>query len=79
MNQCKRGPNVRIIKDDEVVVFDEEGIMNDTEMKRKTFQNVASDERIKTIWGLVEGVVDGSVQGNKCGSIENLTDIMPQR
>ena len=80
MNQCKRGPNIRMIRNGQVVVFDgDDGIMNDTEKNRKTFQNVATEERIEKIWGLTKGLVDGSVHGTECGSVEKLSDIMPER
>merc|ERR1712125_270207 len=80
MNQCKRGPNVRMIRNGQAIVFDgDDGIMNDMEKNRKTFQNVASEERIEKIWGLTKGLIDGSVQGIECGSVDTLSDIMPEK
>jgi len=76
MNQCKRGPNARIMKDAQVLTF--EGEMNETEMKRKSFQGVRSDERVEHLWGLVKGLEDGTVDGIASGSTDKLTDIMPK-
>ena len=36
MNMCKRGPNVRMVHDGELVTIDDK--MNETERKRKAFQ-----------------------------------------
>jgi len=76
MNQCKRGPNARITKDGNVLTF-EEGKMNDTEMKRKSFQGIGSEERVGHVWGLARGIEDGTVLGILSGSVDKLTDIMP--
>jgi hypothetical protein len=78
MNQCKRGPNIRMFRDGQVLTFEDEGIMNDMEKKRKTFQTVANEERLEKIWGLGEGLVDGTVEATESGSIEKLSDIMPR-
>ena len=76
MNQCKRGPNARIMKDAQVLTF--EGEMNETEIKRKSFQGVTSDKRVEHLWGLAKGLEDGTVDGIASGSVDKLTDIMPQ-
>ena len=75
MNQCKRGPNARIIRDEQVITF--EGEMNETEMNRKSFQGVRSDERVGNLWGLAKGLEDGTVDGVDSGDAAKLTDIMP--
>ena len=77
MNQCKRGPNIRMIRNGQVLTFEDEGVMNDTEKKRKTFQNVANEKRLEGIWGLGEGVADGTIEATESGAIEKLSDIMP--
>ena len=51
MNQCKRGSNVRLIKNDQVMTF--ENRMNEVELKRKAFQSVNSQERVEGLWTLV--------------------------
>jgi hypothetical protein len=84
MNQCKRGPNMRIIKDEQVMTFDN-GIMTDVEMKRKSFQSVNNEDRVERIWGLVQGMInDENVEGEKSdvvaiesGHVKKLTDMMP--
>ena len=78
MNQCKRGPNIRLIRNGHVLTFDEEGIMNETEKKRKTFQRVGNEERLMKIWGLGKGLVDGSIDAVENESIEKLSDIIPR-
>jgi len=78
MNQCKRGPNMRIIRDGNVVTFDDKLIMNDTELKRKSFQTVNCHERVAKVWGLTKGLVNGSVVGTDDGLSTKLTDILPQ-
>lgn len=78
MNQCKRGPNMRIIRDGNVITFDDNTIMNDVELKRKSFQGVRSNERVAMVWGLTEGLVNGSVVGTEAGPSTKLTDILPQ-
>lgn len=76
MNQCKRGPNARIMKDAQVLTF--KGEMNETELNRKSFQGVTSDKRVEYLWGLAKGLEDGTVDGIASGSIDKLTDIMPK-
>merc|ERR1719253_700953 len=83
MNQCKRGPNVRVIRDDQVITFNDGGIMSDTEINRKTFQSVGNEGRVDMIWGLTQGMVsDGadndndSNLGTESGSVDKLTDMM---
>lgn len=75
MNQCKRGPNARIITDEQVITIEEE--MNETELKRKSFQGIRSDERVGKLWGLVKGLEDGTVVGVESGDAAKLTDMMP--
>lgn len=84
MNQCKRGPNVRLIKDDQVLTFEDESgsIMNDTELKRKTFQSVTNDEKIDRIWGVVEEIQKGDaceIEIVEGGHVDKLSDLLPQR
>jgi len=78
MNQCKRGPNMRIIQNENVITFKDESIMNDIELKRKSFQSVTNDARVAMVWGITEGLIDGSVVGTDDGPSTKLTDILPQ-
>jgi (2Fe-2S) ferredoxin len=75
MNQCKRGPNMRMIKDGNALIFEDS--MNDTEMKRKAFQGVTTDEKVAHLFGIAKGATDGSNPGVESGSVEKLNDIMP--
>lgn len=75
MNQCKRGPNVRMIKSSNVLTF--ENLMNDTEKKRKAFQGVSTEEKVGNLFGVAKGVIDGSNPGTESGSVDKLNDIMP--
>jgi NADH:ubiquinone oxidoreductase subunit E len=92
MNQCKRGPNARIISPNrQVLVFVGENenssqtIMNDTEQRRKAFQGLGSQARVEMVWGLAQGVAtnDGNGQSGgvtsviESGSVDKLTDMMP--
>jgi (2Fe-2S) ferredoxin len=78
MAQCKRGPNMRVIHNGQVQIFQEGNIMTEVEMKRKTFQSVTSEERVARIWGLAESLVKGEAVGAvDGGSVESLTDVMP--
>ena len=79
MNQCKRGPNLRLLQNDQVLTFDGEGIMNDVEMKRKSFQSIGSDEKIGMLWNLIKDIQDGNVDAKESGAVEKLTDIMPAK
>jgi len=76
MNQCKRGPCVRIISDEKVLIFDDK--MNETEMKRKAFQGVSTEEKVENLFGVAKGVLDRSKPGVESGSVHKLNDIMPQ-
>mmetsp|Transcript_88284 Transcript_88284/g.156306 ORF Transcript_88284/g.156306 Transcript_88284/m.156306 type:complete len:230 (-) Transcript_88284:259-948(-) len=60
MNQCKRGPNVRLVADKQVQVIKQR--MNEVEQNRKTFQSVRSEERAKAIWGVAQAIADGSLK-----------------
>ena len=77
MNQCKRGPNIRLIRNGHVLTFDEDGIMNETEKRRKTFQSVGNEEHLERIWGLGQGLVDGTIKAIENEPIEKLSDIIP--
>ena len=72
-----------MIRNDQVLTFPNDGIMNDTEMKRKTFQSVSSEERVGMIWGIVEQHQDQNGDDNnvafglESGSVDKLTDLMP--
>lgn len=79
MNQCKRGPNARIIRHGKVITFEQgTGIMNDVELKRKSFQGVGSENRVHFIWNLVKDLHTGNVNGIiESGDAEKLTDLMP--
>ena len=79
MNQCKRGPNLRLLQNDQVLTFDGEGIMNDVEMKRKSFQSIGSDEKVGMLWNLIKDIQDGNVDAKESGAVEKLTDIMPAK
>lgn len=79
MNQCKRGPNLRLLQNDQVLTFDGEGIMNDVEMKRKSFQSIGSDEKVDMLWNLIKDIQDGNVDAKESGAVEKLTDIMPAK
>ena len=75
MNQCKRGPNARIIHDGNALTFDD--LMNETEAKRKAFQGISNEKRVEFLWGIAEGVENGKVEGKNHGSVDALSDIMP--
>mmetsp|Transcript_39806 Transcript_39806/g.77761 ORF Transcript_39806/g.77761 Transcript_39806/m.77761 type:complete len:155 (+) Transcript_39806:55-519(+) len=77
MNQCKRGPNMRIIRNGQVMTFEDDTIMNEMELKRKSFQNVRNDDRVAMVWELTRGVVEGKLIGTEAGSSSKLTDILP--
>mmetsp|Transcript_5430 Transcript_5430/g.6941 ORF Transcript_5430/g.6941 Transcript_5430/m.6941 type:complete len:157 (-) Transcript_5430:166-636(-) len=76
MNQCKRGPNARIINDGNVLTF-ENGEMNDTEINRKAFQGILTKERVLQLWGYANGINNGNLVGIESGSADKLSDIMP--
>lgn len=80
MNQCKKGPNVRIINADNqnVLTFDDT-IMNEVELSRKSFQRVASEDRVNYVWGIANGVVEGELAADEKGSVDKLHDIMPKQ
>jgi len=80
MNQCKRGPIVRIIRteNEKVLVFDDT-IMNETESNRKAFQGVANGDRVKRLWGIANAVVEGELIATEKGSVDKLRDIMPEK
>ncbi len=78
MNQCKRGPNARIIRHGKVITFEQgTGIMNDVEVKRKSFQGVGTENRVNFVWNLVKDLHTGNVNGIESGDAEKLTDLMP--
>jgi (2Fe-2S) ferredoxin len=78
MNQCKRGPNARIIRQGQVITFEEgTGIMNDVELKRKSFQGIGSENRVNFLWNLVKDLHTGNVNGVESGDAEKLSDLMP--
>lgn len=81
MNQCKKGPNVRLINADNknVLAFDDDTIMNEMESSRKSFQRVSNDERVNYVWGIANGVLEGNVVANEKGSVDKLHDIMPKQ
>ena len=58
MNQCKRGPVVRLTKEDELQTVPER--MNSVEQQRKAFQNVGGAARVEAIWGVASAIADGS-------------------
>lgn len=58
MNQCKRGPVVRLVAEGELQAVPER--MNSVEQKRKTFQNVGGAARVEGIWGIASAIADGS-------------------
>ena len=80
MNQCKRGPNVRMIDNDngKVLTFDET-IMNETELGRKAFQRVVNEDKVKALWGLAKDVTEGTVVATESGFVDKLHDIMPRK
>ncbi len=80
MNQCKKGPNVRIINADNqnVLTFDDT-IMNEMESSRKSFQRVSNEDRVNYVWGIANGVVEGELTADEKGSVDKLHDIMPKQ
>jgi len=80
MNQCKRGPTIRIINADNgnVLIFDEDTIMSETEIYRKSFQGVNNEKRVNYLWKIVNGVGAGTIRGIEKGSVDKLNDIMPR-
>mmetsp|Transcript_41497 Transcript_41497/g.47897 ORF Transcript_41497/g.47897 Transcript_41497/m.47897 type:complete len:193 (-) Transcript_41497:358-936(-) len=80
MNQCKRGPTIRIINADNgnVLIFNEDTIMNETEIYRKSFQGVNNEKRVNYLWKIVNGVGAGTIRGIEKGSVDKLNDIMPR-
>mmetsp|Transcript_18958 Transcript_18958/g.27912 ORF Transcript_18958/g.27912 Transcript_18958/m.27912 type:complete len:191 (+) Transcript_18958:56-628(+) len=90
MNQCKRGPNARIIDTsdddcDSLLIFEDPLHMNDTEQKRKSFQGLTNENRVKFVWGLARGVLDAKDEDilssfkDTGASASKLSDIMPQK
>ena len=81
MNQCKKGPNVRLINADNenVLAFDDDKIMNEMESSRKSFQRVSNDERVNYVWGIANEILEGTVVANEKGSVDKLHDIMPKQ
>ncbi|VEU39982.1 unnamed protein product [Pseudo-nitzschia multistriata] len=85
MNQCKRGPNVRMINADNgnVLVFDD--AMNETEAGRKAFQGVSNDGRVEHLWGIANQLLAKGASGSPMegvaekGSADKLNDIMPTK
>jgi len=79
MNQCKRGPNVRVISAEnrKVLIFDDT-IMNEMESNRKAFQRVANEGRVKYLWGVANDVIEGGLVATENGSVDKLRDIMPK-
>ena len=74
LNQCKRGPNARIIKDNTVLTFDK---MNEIEMKRKSFQNICNGDKVEFIWNLATLAADDKVSYEKTIDVKSLSDIIP--
>jgi len=78
LNQCKRGPNLRILTENEdkqkAVVFER---MTETEQSRKTFQSVSSDERVLSILDTVSEFQAGRLEG-KLMDASKLGDILPR-
>ena len=58
MNQCKRGPVVRLVAEGQLQTVPER--MNAVEQKRKTFQRVGGAARVEGIWGIASAIADGS-------------------
>lgn len=81
MNQCKRGPNTRIIQNGNVLIYPQH--MNDIEQKRKSFQGITSDDKVRMVWGMAKSTQlnddeDVNVNAIDTGtSVDKLTDIMP--
>eukprot|EP00930_Biecheleria_cincta_P072175 TRINITY_DN59613_c0_g1_i1.p1 TRINITY_DN59613_c0_g1~~TRINITY_DN59613_c0_g1_i1.p1 ORF type:complete len:213 (+),score=32.14 TRINITY_DN59613_c0_g1_i1:60-698(+) len=61
MNMCKKGPNAQLVLDGELVIVS--GQMSEVEERRKAFQGLSSHERVARVWKLLQGLLDGSVQG----------------
>jgi len=79
MNQCKRGPNVRIIDADTGNVLTVDGgVMNQVESNRGAFQGVSSEERVNHLWGIAKKVADGTMIATEKGSADKLNDILPK-
>lgn len=74
MNQCKKGPNARIIKDGFVLTFNE---MNDLELARKSFHSLRSENRTKHIYHLAIQAADEKVVYTPNGDATLLGDILP--
>jgi hypothetical protein len=82
MNQCKRGPNCRIIQNDQVMTYPNDGIMNEMELKRKSFQMVSNDGRAHMIWDVVQRMIVDSEEEEdgwivKSGDVMKLSDLTP--
>lgn len=60
MNMCKRGPAVRIVSNDAVATVEKR--MNEQEVKRTAFQNVASLQRVEAIYAVAQAINDGSLR-----------------
>ena len=61
-----------------VLTFDDT-IMNEIESNRKAFQRVVNEDRVKHLWGIANGVGDGTVVGTEMGSVDKFNDIMPTK
>jgi hypothetical protein len=59
MNQCKRGPNVRLIHDGQVATVPAE--MGETEQSRRAFQGVRDDDRVRKVWSLAACAAAGTL------------------
>lgn len=84
LNQCKRGPNARLLQGDKVVVFSS---MTETEQSRKSFQSISTDMRVEKIAQLAMDFATGNLpetdeDGNpthQLKSTKTLGDILPTK
>ena len=80
MNQCKKGPIVRLINaENQHVVTLDDTLMTATESSRKAFQRVLTEERVQELWNIAEGVLEGDIVAMEQGPVEKLNDLMPKK
>ena len=80
MNQCKKGPIVRLINAENTNVLTlDDTLMTATESSRKAFQRVLSEERVQYLWKMAHGVLDGDIVAMEQGPVDKLHDLMPKR
>ena len=80
MNQCKKGPIVRLINAENTHVLTlDDTRMTATESSRKAFQRVLTEDRVHLLWKMAHGVLEGDIVALEQGPVEKLNDLMPKQ